>query len=166
MKNLVWIGIFLLYELMLSSCGKVTSYPGVPSIDYESYKLVDTIDDPTLRNPVKMLEVTFKFVDGDGDLFTPDTSVRSLFLTFYNKVDGSFVQVPDSTLFTKPAISFPYSSLMDRSGQNKTQKGTITFDYPFYYPLPYDTIELQFYIQDVAGNKSNVVLIPKEIPFK
>ena len=166
MKNSFWAFAVLVYGLLTSSCDKLTSYPATPSIDYDSYKLVDTVDDPTLRNPIKMLEVTFKFVDGDGDLFTADTSVRSLFLTFYQKINGDFVKVPDSTLFTKPAISFPYSSLMDRTGQNKTQKGTITFDYPFYYPMPFDTIEMEFYITDLAGNKSNVVKIPKEIPLK
>lgn len=143
---------------MANGCEGVQSYPNVPEIEFKSCKVFDDRD--TLGNIVKTVGVTITFVDGDGDLFAPDASFRSLFLSLYKFGPDSFVRVPDSTLFPLPTFHLPYSSVMDRNGQNKTQKGTLEFSYPFYYYQPNDSIELEFYITDLAGNKSNVIKTP------
>ena len=57
----------------------------------------------------------------------------------------------------------PYSKYripyMERTGQNKILKGTIsvTFLYTFYDPKDNDTIKYDFYIKDRADHKSNTV---------
>jgi hypothetical protein len=160
-------GIVLIFSILIAnnSCKKITSYPPEPALEFKSFQLIDATD--TLNNKVKSLDVEFSFIDGDGDLFSPiDTAnsnspVSKLFWTYYEKQKGEFVQVPDSLLKTPTSSHLPYSDLMQRNGQNKTQKGTIKYTYLFYYPLPYDTLEIEFYIVDMAEHKSNVVRTPQ-----
>jgi len=167
----IFCGTLFIFSILIAinSCDKVKSYSSVPQIGFVSYKLTETVD--ALQNKVKSLVVNFNFVDGDGDLFDPDsTDVTSpkgkLFLIFYQKKSGVFVQVPDSLLLTPPSFKLPYGDVMQREGQDKTQKGTIQFSYPFYYPMPYDTIKVKFYVADMAENHSDTLLIPDEIALK
>jgi len=163
MKNVLYAIIVLVCIFISDACQKAVSYPAVPKIDFKSCQISDARD--TLGNPIKDVEILLGFVDGDGDLFSSDTAFKSLILTFYNKVNGVFIQIPDSVLYSSPKVYLGYSSVMDRNGQNKTQKGTIKYDYSFYYPMPYDTVELELYLKDLAGNKSNTIKTP-EIPLK
>lgn len=158
MKKLFWTILTLICWYFINACEGTTSYPNTPEIEFNSFKISNERD--TLGNIVKNADITFKFVDGDGDLFTPDTSFRSLFLSLYKFGPDSFVKVPDSTLYPPPSFHLPYSSVMDRNGQNKTQKGTLEFSYPFYFYNSNDSIKLEFYITDMAGNKSNVIKTP------
>jgi len=152
------------------SCDKIKSYSDVPHIDFISYQLKNTQD--ALGNNQKSLVINFKFVDGDGDLFDPDTVVdknspkSKLFLIFYQKQHGVFTQVPDSLFLTPLAFRLPYDQVMERTGQNKTQKGTIQYAYPFYYPMPFDTLQVKFYITDMAEHYSDTIQIPDEIALK
>jgi hypothetical protein len=164
LKTVLLAIILLIIISGIYSCDKIKSYPETPKIEYESYRLIDTLDQ--LQNPVKMLFVRFSFVDGDGDLFNPyaspvdsagnDTTTNSkLFFSFYQKIDGLFVKVPDSWYKEKPRYSFKWDDVMLRDGQNKTQKGSMEFSYQFYNPMPFDTINVRYYIEDLAYHKSN-----------
>ncbi len=163
-------GIVLIFSILIAnnSCDKVTSYPPEPELEFKSYTLSivkDTsVKDTSKRKIIgKSLKFEFSFVDGDGDLFSPiDTTnlnspVSKLFWTYFEKRNGEFVQVSDSSLKTPTYFHFPYSDVMKRDGQNKTQKGTFEYTYLFYNPIPYDTLEIEFYIVDMAEHKSNVV---------
>jgi hypothetical protein len=156
------IGFLFFCFLLCHACEKPKSYPPVPEIGYESYSVKDGRD--TLDNKVRVLDVKISFADGDGDLFSSDTT-KNLFLTFYKRINGVFTEIPSADFYPPPWFSLPYdASVMDKSnGQNKTQKGDIEFKYLFYYPLIADTIELDLYVKDMAGNKSNILKIPGRI---
>jgi len=146
--------------LLINACKSVVSYPSIPSINYTGYTLERTLTDSTIRDSIVLVKISFTFVDGDGDLFSPDTSFRSLFVNIYKNEMDSFVRVPDSTLSAKPSFHLPYDQVMDRTGQNKTQKGKMEFNFPFLIPVPYDSVKLEFYITDLSGNKSNSAITP------
>jgi hypothetical protein len=162
-------GFIIMFMLSVAvSCDKIKSYSDVPHIDYLSYQLLDT-KDPDLGNSQKTLVINFKFVDGDGDLFDPDTvdnNKSKLFLTIYQKKEGVFTQIPDSFFHPQLAFRLPYGQVMERTGQNKTQKGTIQYSYSFVYPMPFDTIQVKLYITDMAEHHSDTIQVPGEIALK
>ena len=164
-----FFGFSIIFMISLAvSCDKIKSYSDVPHIDFLSYQLLATTD-PDLGNPQKTLVINFKFVDGDGDLFDPDapdsTNINKskLFLTIYQKLNGVFIQVPDSFFLTPLSARLPYDPVEDRTGQDKTQKGTIQYRYSFVYPMPFDTIQVKFYITDMAEHHSDTIQIPADI---
>jgi len=142
--------------LLLPSCRKVEQLPAVPHIDFTSFTIFDTLD--ILGNTSKGGRLKFHFEDGDGDLgLNPPTDTQidstNLFFTLFRKTGGLMVQAPDNDPLKPPDFRIPY---MERLGQNKILKGTIsvTFLYLFYNPT--DTIRYDFYIQDRALNISNI----------
>jgi hypothetical protein len=80
--------------LLLVSCSKPEDFPDVPEIKYESFI--------KLRNSQGIDEkgiLEFSFTDGDGDigLYSWDTMPPyeyNLFITYFEKQNGEFVEVP------------------------------------------------------------------------
>jgi len=112
-----------------------------------------------LGNTSKGGRLKFHFEDGDGDLgLYPPTDTQSdstnLFFTLFRKTGGVMVQAPDNDPLKPPAFRIPY---MERLGQNKILKGTISVTFLYLFSNPTDTIRYDFYIQDRALNISNVV---------
>jgi hypothetical protein len=167
MKNVLGALTVLVCIVLTDACQNVVSYPPEPHISLKSFTFTN---DSSSGVNGKLLTITLNFTDGDGDLFTPyqDTaSLRSkVHLTFYQKVNGTFIQVPDSFWQTPYNFSLPYSSLMDRNGQNKTQKGTIEFSNFFLPGFPFDTAQVGITIMDMAFHQSNEVMLPQEFVFK
>jgi hypothetical protein len=66
------------------------------------------------------------------------------------------VQVPENDPLKPSSYRIPY---MERLGQNKILKGTIsvTFLYTFYDPKENNIIKYDFKIKDRASNESNTV---------
>ena len=151
--------IFLIFSGIFSSCEKPERYPDTPKITFESFTIKDTID--LLDNPVKLGNLVFSFIDGDGDIglmesdtLPPyDTSgiyYHYLFLTLYEKIDGEFQEVN---------LAFPLNYRVPYAvaeGQNKTLKGEIKIDLIYNLPVPYDTIKYIFFLVDRALNHSNI----------
>ena len=168
MKNVLYAIIVLVCILISDACQKAVSYPAEPQISLKSYEFTNAID-TTTKTTGKLLTVTLNFTDGDGDLFSlfKDTvSQRSkIHLTFYKKENGIFVLVPDSFWHTPYNFTLPYESVMDRNGQNKTQKGTIEFSNYFLPGFPFDTVKVGCTIMDMAFNKSNEVILPDTLIF-
>ena len=146
--------IFALY-----SCRKIEHLSPVPHIEFKSFTVFDSID--PLGNFVKAGRLKFNFVDGDGDLGlksaqTGQTDSSNLFFSSFRKINGSLVQITDTT---DPVIASKYRiPYMDRTGQNKILKGTISvaFLYLFYESRDSNVIRYDFYIKDRALNESNV----------
>ena len=172
MKNVLCAMAVLVSIFIIFACQKAVSYSAIPQISLNSYTFVDTVDTSTRQIRVKLLTISLHFTDGDGDLFTqyPDTSSKNLrskiHLSFYKKENGIYTLVPDSFWNTPYNFTFPYSYVMDRSGQNKTQKGTIEFSNYFFPGFPFDTAQVECSIMDIAGNQSNKVRLPKDLVFK
>jgi hypothetical protein len=152
--NLILIVIIV---FVLDSCSKIEQLSPVPHIEFRSFSVFDSID--PLGNFVKAGRLKFDFQDGDGDLGLEapganQTDSTNLFFTLYRKTGGIMLPVPDNDPLKPSSYRIPY---MERLGQNKILKGTITvaFLYLFYEPKDSNVIRYNFYIKDRALNVSN-----------
>lgn len=163
MKSVLCALTVLAGIVFANACQNTVSYPAEPHISLNTYSFTN---DSSSGVKGKLLSITLNFSDGDGDLFTPYTDTFSLrakvHLRFYHKVNGEFTQVPDSFWTTPYNFNLPYGSQMDRSGQNKTQKGTIEFSNFFLPGFPFDTVEISCSVMDMAFHPSNEVMLPQE----
>lgn len=162
MIKAIQISGLILLVFFAYCCEKIRSYPAEPHIKYISYSLSNATD--TLQNKVRVLTVAFSFEDGDGDLFRDSTrndSTSKIYYIIYKHVNGTKIKVSDTSL--PSSFNFPWDPIMSRNGQDKLQKGTIKFNYFFNYPLPFDTINFEFFITDGLLNKSNHEIIPSDI---
>jgi hypothetical protein len=140
----------------LYSCKKVEQLPAAPHIEFTSFSIFDTTD--ILGNNSKGGRLKFQFEDGDGDLglnVPTDTLADStnLFFTLFRKEGGVMVPAPDNDPLKPSSYRIPY---MERLGQNKILKGTISVTFLYLFYSPSDTIRYDFYIKDRALNESNV----------
>lgn len=137
----------------MSSCEEIQSYPETPEVEYKSFSLFRTTD--ALGNVILLGQMEFDFTDGDGNIGDStqmsDSENYNLFLSLYDydHTLKDFKKVEDI-----PSLKYriPY---IERKGQNKTLKGTITVDLE-YKLIEYDTIFYTFYIKDRDLNQSNV----------
>ena len=166
MKNFLHTISILILIVLMDACQHAESYPPEPQISLNSY----SFGDDTSGYNIKVLKVKINFTDGDGDLFSQFKDTTTLrgkaHLTIYKKVGGDFVQVPDSFWSVPYNFTFPYDNVMDRNGQNKTQKGTIEFSTLFFPGYPFDTIQVGVTVMDMSFHQSNEVKLPKELILK
>ena len=156
MKEIKCLLLITVLILGLSSCRKIVHSSSVPSIQFSSFTIFDTTD--ILGNISKGGRLRFHFEDGDGDLgldppTTADTDSTNLFLTLYRKQGGVMLPSPDNDPLKPSSYRIPY---MERLGQNKILKGTISITFLYLFYTPADTIRYDFYIKDRALNVSNV----------
>jgi hypothetical protein len=165
MRILSYITLVTLIAISILSCHKIETLPDRPHIEYKSFAVFDTTD--ILGNYCKGGRLNFYFEDGDGDLGLDspgegDQDTVNMFFTLYRNTRGIFSEVPENDLMNPSDYRIPY---MERTGQNKILKGTIsvTFLYLFYSPEDTDTIKYEFYIKDRAQHISDTA-ITSEIP--
>jgi hypothetical protein len=147
--------IFVLVVL-LSACYRIETYPPEPEINYISFQLTDSID--ILDNRILSGNLRFSFIDGDGDVgadIPSDTSlintVKHVFIDLFKKEDGVFVL---QDLAVDYQYRIPY---FEPGANNPVIKGEIIVSgINFYSPFTSDTMRLDFYMKDRAGNKSNI----------
>ncbi len=108
----------------------------------------------------------FSFTDGDGDigLNSWDTVYPydfNLFITYFEKQNGEFKEVPiivngDTT------IQDARIPILNTSGEGKSLKGKIEIELFINNPRSnFDTIRYDAYIKDRALNESNVISTPE-----
>jgi hypothetical protein len=156
MKIIKYPAIFLLALFLIGSCRKIETLSPVPNIRYNSFTIFDTTD--ILGNNSKAGKLNFYFEDGDGDLglnSPADSQIDStnLFFTLFRKTAGVMTQAPDNDPLKPPDFRIPY---MERLGQNKILRGTISVTFLYLFYTPTDTIKYDFYIKDRALNISNI----------
>ena len=159
MKEIRYLFLIIVSILIPVSCRKIEKLPAVPHIEFTSFAIFDTTD--ILGNNSKGGRLKFHFEDGDGDLglnapatVGVQTDSTNLFFTLYRKEGGIMVPAPDNDPLKPSAYRIPY---MERLGQNKILKGTISVTFLYLFYSPADTIRYDFYIKDRALNESNVV---------
>ncbi|MCX6321956.1 MAG: hypothetical protein NTX93_09190 [Bacteroidia bacterium] len=159
MRTIKYLFIILITALTLGSCRKIVQLSAVPHIEFTSFTVFDTLD--ILGNSIKGGRLKFYFEDGDGDLGLEEptgnqTDSTNMFFTLFRKTGGNMVPAPDNDPLKPSSYRIPY---MERLGQNKILKGTIsvTFLYTFYKPGDSNIIRYDFFIKDRADNKSNTV---------
>ena len=157
MKEIKYLVIILIAGFVLDSCRKIEQIPAVPHIEFTSFTIFDTTD--ILGNNSKGGRLKFHFEDGDGDLGLNSPSVNltdstNLFFSLFRKKGGIMLPAPDNDPLKPSSYRIPY---MERLGQNKILKGTISVTFLYLFYSPGDTIRYDFYIKDRALNESNVV---------
>ncbi|HPF03294.1 MAG TPA: hypothetical protein P5180_03635 [Bacteroidales bacterium] len=157
MKRIKYISPVLIILTALIGCKKIESLPDTPFIEFTSFIVFDTTD--ILGNTYKGGRLNFYFEDGDGDLGLKQPSsnysdTSNLFFKLYKKTAGQFAEVPEDDFLNPSDYRIPF---MDREGQNKILKGTITvsFLYTFYDVGDTDTVKYEFFVKDRALNTSN-----------
>lgn len=156
MKDL-WKPVIVIFAVFLfSSCTKIERLPPEPYIEYMSFQVFDTVD--ILGNVAKGGRLKFYFEDGDGDLglINPggdQADTNNLIVTLYRKIHGEMVPAPENDPLRPSSYRIPY---MQREGQNKILKGTISVTFLYIFYSKSDTIRYDFYIKDRAFNESNV----------
>jgi hypothetical protein len=154
MKNFRYPFLLLLALVLLGSCLKVEQISPIPNIAFTNFEIFDSTD--ILGNDLKAGKLRFFFEDGDGDIGIRSnsglTDTTDLFFILYRKVNGVMVPAETNDPLYPSSYRIPY---MERLGQNKILRGTIsvTFLYLFYEPT--DTISYDFYLKDRAGHPSN-----------
>jgi len=157
MRTLKYITALVIIPIFFASCKKLETLPDTPHIEFRSFAVFDTTD--ILGNEIKGGRLNFYFEDGDGDLgleepvYQTDDTVN-MFFTLYRKTGILFTEVPKKDHLEPSNYRIPY---MERLGQNKILKGTITvsFLYLFYEIEDTDTLKYEFYIKDRALNISD-----------
>ena len=150
-------------SLFIVSCRKPEYYSEIPEIGYKSFTIRDTTD--LLGNKVLVGELSFTFVDGDGDigLRQPGDSIdpedpeyTDLFFTMYVMENGILTELDENDLQFPLNYRIPY---LEPEGQDPSLKGEIKVEF-LYLLFEYDTIQYEFYIKDRALNESNVESTP------
>ena len=161
----IFINIAVIFlSVVIVSCVKIKTMPPEPSISYISFEVFDTVD--ILGNEAQGGRLKFSFEDGDGDLGLdpPETGEEAdsvnLFFTLYRKTNGIMSPAPEDDPLRPLDYRIP---LMDRQGQNKLLKGTISVTFMYLFYLESDTIKYDFFVKDRAGNVSNTAST-NEIP--
>jgi len=118
--------------------------------------------DTSLNQYLTIGELDFDFIDGDADFGIYQNEVDTVawnednynvFLIPFQKIDTTYIHIELNQSKPPPYYTIWHNEKLDRVGQNKTVKGTITIK---IFPLPdYDTIRYDFYITDRAGHHSN-----------
>ncbi len=148
----------LITSLIYSSCEVEEDVSDIPEIRFMDYTpgYVDTMG---FVIPAGVLE--FSFTDGDANVgIDPGESgadTANLYMIPYRKnADGTYDSIDFYTYGRWYRVLRDSEGRMDRVGQNKTIKGTISVSVYYFAPPPYDTIRYNFFITDRAGNKSNI----------
>ncbi|MBE9468130.1 MAG: hypothetical protein IMY72_07400 [Bacteroidetes bacterium] len=154
----------LIFDVLIMSllmcCTKIESYPNTPEVHFKSYTTDRFIDNSD--NDIKLAEIIFSFVDGDGDIGLRQSDSlepyvgkykNNFFSSLYIKSNGKYIEVKNIFLSN---YTIPY---IEPKGQNKTLKADvkITFEYTNSDTLfNYDTLMYKYYIIDRALNQSNI----------
>jgi hypothetical protein len=149
----------------LWGCSAYESYPSIPEIHFKKLVVADTV---TKEMEVEKLAfLTFSFVDGDGDIgISPQDvdSISKIHYTWYQRLpDSTYKPYQFSGSVIMQTSNIPWKSVMDKTkAQNKVLKGTIRLQLftPTTLPEGVDTMRVEYYIFDRAGNQSNVDFIP------
>ena len=144
------------------SCSRIQSHSEIPEIHFKEIVVEDRLD--TLGNVTRMANLTFSFIDGDGDLgvrpidIALDERISKIYYTWYEKMpDMTYDRYQFADGNTTIATDIPYEEVMNKyEAQNKVLKGTIQilFDTPKQQGL--DTMRVEFYITDRANHQSNI----------
>lgn len=162
MKPMRFIIPLMLVIILTISCRKIEILPPEPYVEFKSFAVFDTTD--ILGNAARAGKLKFYFEDGDGDLGLPlpadelSFDTINLFFSLYRKTDGVMTPVAEDDPLKPGGYRIPY---MERQGQNKILKGTISVTFLYFTYSEADILRYDFYIKDRAGNESNTESTPE-----
>jgi len=152
------IACFVL-ALLVTGCLKREEFPIQPKLEY-----IGTVLNPNPTSEADSLGfVSFRFTDGDGDLglqpgdttgsFAPgELYYHNLFIRYYEKLDGEFVEfIP----------VFPFHSRfksLTPTGGDKSLQGVMDVGIFARPGTPADTVRYEIFIVDRALNHSDTIV--------
>jgi hypothetical protein len=151
MRALIGLSIIALSLFLMPGCQKDDNLPVIPEISFKSL-----LKYSSQNAGIDSLVLTFAFEDGDGDIGSPDSDTisRDIFVTLFEKQNGTFVPIvfSDTLLLT---YRMPY---LEPSGNNSSLVGDVVISYLGYLiGVPNDTVRYEIYIRDRAGHRSNTI---------
>lgn len=153
----------ILYSLLLlffASCLSKPEFSKTPAITFKSIIVTEPPNTNGGKSYGDDIIVAIDFQDGDGDLGTNDTSIKSFQLGTLRKQFGVFVPVTFPSDFTFGG-NFPPLSNVPNSPIKGELRNTVPFAYELFTSFPRirrgDTVKFTIQVVDRAGNKSNIV---------
>ena len=164
MKTFLYLLCLFCLGWCVCNCSRVQSYSDVPEIGFVSLSFENVT---TALGTDRMAVLVFSFVDGDGDIGvrsrSHQDSISKIHYTWQKKLTGgTYEPYKFPKTGTTDSTAIPYNSVMNKDeAQNKTLKGTIQIAlYAPDKPQDVDTMRIEYFIFDRAGNKSNVDKTP------
>ncbi len=145
------IYITILSLILLLSCSKVEEYSTTPEISFKSFnvKLKETALGPTVYG-----ELTFNFIDGDGDIGFEQNSdtIRN------NEQTDVFIKEYNSKgEILRDTVGPFYLPYFKENSYRKLLEGEVQINLPTHLA---DSVYYEFYIIDRAFHSSNIVTTP------
>ena len=146
--------ILILILLLSFSCKKKEEYSIIPEIKYIGFKVVSEISD---SDTLIKGELSFSFIDGDGDLGLSQSEITSpfdtskIYLSKYIKEDSLYVL----DTVTDEILDYRFPDDLVLMGRGNVLKGDISVYIPYSLEVT-DTFMYKFFVIDRAFHKSNV----------
>lgn len=134
--------------LSLVSCKDSDVFPDTPYLEYRSYELIGSEQDPVF--PLEHALVTLYFTDGDGDIGEKeyDPGEFNFRVSVFEKYDTGYAYAYD--------WSGILEDLADPGQQNKALEGEIMYKVGLA-DAGTDTVKFEFELVDDAGHSSGVI---------
>jgi hypothetical protein len=153
------IVVFLLLALL--ACNKKIEYPNEPVLAFNSLYFTSDTDKNT-SIITKNIDVIIDFTDGDGNLGLPKgdasspTNANLFYNTFYKK-KGVWTRLVPIAPFPDPSTA--WIPTLNSTDSPKPLKGKInaTLTDAFSAKTKKDTMRLEIFVKDNAGNISNTI---------
>ncbi|MCX7729338.1 MAG: hypothetical protein N2203_07700 [Bacteroidia bacterium] len=147
-----YLSIFLLPLFALFNCAKKPNYSKAPQISFKSFNILSK--DSAI--------FTINFSDGDGDIGGGPDGQGNIFFTYYFwDADSNKYDLYVNHTFLNDTIDVRTFPSPSDAYKNKPISGEISSVLIYYRPNNnIKKMKMSAFIQDNAGNKSNVVKTP------
>jgi hypothetical protein len=157
MKNILRLLGMVCVCVLLVACKPNVPYSVIPEITEFVSFVPDTTELIVGQRPI-FGNLTFRFTDGDGDVGSnSQNDDPNFFVNYYEKTDGKFILTTNSPISSRlPQLSEQVQEAISVQLSLKVEIG------------PADTMCMEFYLKDRAGNQSNkmttptIVIVPKK----
>lgn len=152
-KTILWVMIALLGTM---SCYKTPTFPKEPRIEFNSF----TVSQPYTITDTGNLRI--QFTDGDGDLGMLNNADSSTLSKIYiTNIKYNLAAIPRNIpIIPKKGTTDAISGTIDIKLAGAGGVGLLDESACLLIQQPIDTLTFSIYIQDRAGNKSNVIITP------
>lgn len=156
MKKYLFIASIL---FVFSACYREPVFSLKPAIEFKDIKKI-VVTDNFSGSKKDSVVISIAFTDGDGDMGLTTKQIESTYKGKYNYVVKALRK--NKATFTEvvfdPSLSgfYPRLKLNDKVGPIE---GTLNYSVDFLHPFTRknDTLKFEIYVNDRAGNQSNII---------
>lgn len=153
MISKLYILVVVFIIVFFTSCEKVEEFSDTPKIKFKDFNITPGIEGMTIGTG----NLTFTFVDGDGDIGNfnnPEENNDADSLNMF--IFGTYKEGDDFIPFYSNSLNLPY---IEEGVYRKTIEGEIKIEIDLTIFTP-DTLIYSFYLIDRAGHQSNTETTP------